>query len=408
MLTLFSGTEIEDFTKSQRNYLHEEILKFTEEYLHKVTDIQLTEYLNNKYLLELPIIGKPEIIKNEEVKIDVRNDPNRHIYDRSKPCYILGNKIEIHLPFSGDSSFFNYKPSYYDFNPPRVEQIGHNYLSFAFQGVSLEAEKVNKDLEYETQQITKYLTSLKTTCDKFNNELENLIKTKLEARRERHRTNQQLLKSIGLPIRQRENAPLTYILPDIRKNPQIKKPLPNISNQSLEPTLAENEYENILKIIRSMVGVIEKSPQAFQQMNEEDLRWHFVVQLNGQYEGRATGETFNYQGKTDILIRENDKNVFIAECKVWKGENSLSEAIDQILGYLQWRDTKAALLIFNRNKSFSDVLGKVLKTAKEHKNYKRFIKQFNETEWRFIFKNNNDEAREIQLAIMVFEVPKKK
>jgi hypothetical protein len=28
---------------------------------------------------------------------------------------------------------------------------------------------------------------------------------------------------------------------------------------------------------------------------------HFLVQLNGQYEGQATGETFNFEGKTDMI-----------------------------------------------------------------------------------------------------------
>jgi hypothetical protein len=40
-----------------------------------------------------------------------------------------------------------------------------------------------------------------------------------------------------------------------------------------------------------------------------------LVQLNGQYEGQATGETFNFQGKTDILIRVDGQNIFVAECK---------------------------------------------------------------------------------------------
>jgi hypothetical protein len=42
------------------------------------------------------------------------------------------------------------------------------------------------------------------------------------------------------------------------------------------------EYENILEIIRNMVQVIERSPKAFENMGEEDLRrrTHFLVQLN--------------------------------------------------------------------------------------------------------------------------------
>lgn len=78
------------------------------------------------------------------------------------------------------------------------------------------------------------------------------------------------------------------------------------------------------------------------------LRDHFLLQLNGHYEGGATGETFNASGKTDILIRAENRNVFIAECKFWRGKKAFDEAIDQLLGYLTWRDSKCALIVFNK------------------------------------------------------------
>lgn len=115
-----------------------------------------------------------------------------------------------------------------------------------------------------------------------------------------------------------------------------------------------------------MVRVMEQSPKAFETMGEEDLRTHFLVQLNAQYEGRATGETFNFQGKTDILIRVDGRNVFVAECKFWGGEKQFLETIDQLLSYLSWRDTKAAVLIFNRNVNFSEVLREITENSVKH------------------------------------------
>lgn len=34
----------------------------------------------------------------------------------------------------------------------------------------------------------------------------------------------------------------------------------------------------------------------------------------------AQGETFNKSGKTDILISEESRSAFIAECKIWRGQ----------------------------------------------------------------------------------------
>jgi hypothetical protein len=64
-----------------------------------------------------------------------------------------------------------------------------------------------------------------------------------------------------------------------------------------EPVLDMAEYENILQIVSNMVTVMERSPKAFVGMEEEDLRTTFLFQLNGQYEGQATGETFNANAK---------------------------------------------------------------------------------------------------------------
>jgi hypothetical protein len=95
--------------------------------------------------------------------------------------------------------------------------------------------------------------------------------------------------------------------------------------------LDEKEYRHILSVLRSMALVIERNPDSFQSLDEEAIRDHFLLQLNGHYEGGASGETFNGAGKTDILIRAGDRNAFIAECKFWGGPKRLSEAIDQLL-----------------------------------------------------------------------------
>ena len=45
--------------------------------------------------------------------------------------------------------------------------------------------------------------------------------------------------------------------------------------------------------------------------------------------------------------------------KFWGGPKSLSDAIDQLLTYSSWRDTKTAILLFNKRLNLSTVLAKV-------------------------------------------------
>ena len=44
-----------------------------------------------------------------------------------------------------------------------------------------------------------------------------------------------------------------------------------------EPTLDAQEYEYILNILFSMSQVIERSPRAFELLDEESIRNHFLV-----------------------------------------------------------------------------------------------------------------------------------
>ena len=137
----------------------------------------------------------------------------------------------------------------------------------------------------------------------------------------------------------------------------------------------------------------------------EALRQQLLVQLNGQYEGQATGETFYFRGKTDILIRWKGGNVFVAECKFWEGPRSLEKALDQLLGYVTWRDTKTALLVFSRQKNFTSVVEKIPEVVKEHPSYKRQLPYGREGAFRFVLRRPDDPERELLLTVMAFDVP---
>ena len=142
-----------------------------------------------------------------------------------------------------------------------------------------------------------------------------------------------------------------------------------------------------------MATVMERSPSAFVSIDEEALRSHFLVQLNGHYEGQATGETFNYDGKTDILIRVDGRNIFIAECKYWGGATKLSDTIDQMLGYATWRDTKLALIIFNRNRTCPAVLESIQETVPPHPSFKRDLGRTSDTSFRYVIGHRDNPNR---------------
>ena len=138
-----------------------------------------------------------------------------------------------------------------------------------------------------------------------------------------------------------------------------------------EPALNEAQYEDAIIVISSALLSMERTPSVVSDKDEEELRDYILVMLNGTFQGTATGETFVKSGKTDVLVRVDDRHVFVGECKWWRGSKALTEAIDQLLGYLPWRDEKAALIVFIDNVAASSVFDKVEEAVKHHPTFKR-------------------------------------
>ena len=213
-----------------------------------------------------------------------------------------------------------------------------------------------------------------------------------------------MIAGLGIPIKRRDQ-PATYVAP-VKRRPTIARPPVSTEAYQSEPVLDEREYEHILSVSRSMCLVIERNPHSFASLGEEAIRDHFLIQLNGHYEGSATGETFNAAGKTDILIRVDDRNVFIGECKIWRGAKQFDEAVEQLLTYLTWRDCKCALLVFNRNRDSSAVVQKMHKVMEARKEWRRTGSQPANSEARYILVKNDDPGREIIVTTQLFDVPR--
>lgn len=136
-------------------------------------------------------------------------------------------------------------------------------------------------------------------------------------------------------------------------------------------------------------------------MGEEELRDHLLLILNGNYQGQAAGEVFNRSGKTDVLVRTGDRNVFIAECKVWDGAAKLTSAVDQLLSYLVWRDGKAALILFIRAKSPTEVIRRADEAISAHPQFlKRFSPADPSIRIDYLLRSTADPERSVRTALI--------
>lgn len=165
------------------------------------------------------------------------------------------------------------------------------------------------------------------------------------------------------------------------------------------------EYTKILGCIHSVGKMFERLPSTYSNKDEEALRDHILVTLDTVVNGTATGESFNKRGKTDILVRGDGENEFVGECKIWKGKEVFLETISQLLSYLSWRDTKAGIILFVKNKEFGSVISKIREYVLEHQNFLRTVSETDETWHNCEFRMNDDSSRIVKVAIMLYHMP---
>lgn len=97
------------------------------------------------------------------------------------------------------------------------------------------------------------------------------------------------------------------------------KPTPSSEPYSPEYKLDDEVCDEILRICHDLGVHMERNPSLYAGRGEEALRDMFLLMLSPHFQS-TSGEVFNRNGKTDILIRHEKANVFVAECKFWSGE----------------------------------------------------------------------------------------
>lgn len=403
---LFSSAPLYEVLQARDQKMLAEIDQISSNALLNTPTPDLADQLSAKYRLD-PLVIRDDLVEADqaEMQIDVSRDPNRLAYHfESSPALVAGTRITYYVPFEGDFDLFRWQPSTHQLPGPTGKVRGSEVL-LEYETTNHHARSIIADFTRELANLNQEVEYLRRDLDPYNARLGTLAAQRIEARKHKLLSDQGLVSSLGVPLRRRAGAPQTYAVPTVKRKVAPVRTAPSGGAYKPEPTLPTAEYDHILNVVSNMVTVMERSPRAFRGMKEEVLRTHFLVQLNAQYEGQATGETFNASGKTDILIRHEGQNIFIAECKLWTGAKALQAAIDQLLDYVTWRDTKTAILVFNRNRDFSAVLEQISETVRAHENAKREIPYQHESGYRFVLHQRKDVDREIYLTVLAFDIP---
>lgn len=398
---LFYSNDWFSVERNQVAVMSEEIEKIQADRLLNTPVNDLAEYFFQKFKIDVPELNVEETTVDQSEK----NVPVRDYFSHENR-HVKGLEISVEIPFTGDKLMFHVRPTSYDMNPPRAEARS-DHIFFTISGTELTGDRIKSRIDETTKSIQTYLTTLKGNAAPLNARLKSVAESMIQGRRDQLLASRNMVGSMGFKMKERPGTAKTYAAPEVRRKITPVMPPAGSAPYKPEPQISQTDYDHIIEVMHGMTEVMERSPSAFSSLNEEALRTHFLVPLNGHYLGQATGETFNYEGKTDILISSNGKNIFIAELKFWGGPKKHSETIDQLLSYSSWRDTKTAIVIFNRNKNFSEVLKSLSEATKAHPNFKRQLASKKETEFRYVFSNRDDPGREMFVTVLAFDVPGK-
>ena len=402
-MRIFSDYWLRDSLEARREQLRREV--FSEE-ANQLLNMNETAYI--KYLVErhtiAPLLLDMEGLSQsqQEERIPAEKFPNTGFHVQSGESYRKW-VWTFAVPFSGDPELWRYTPSRHFRRSIEVE-VRSERIEFSVVNWRDNADEIRREKDKTLNFVRSMVANVAQEVEEYNANLERSARAAFLARKTELLKVADMQAAIGVPVRKAEGAVPTFSVPVVKKKQIIVKPTAPSAAFAPEPTLDLTVYEAVLRMLRDFGREMERHPSIYLGKDEETLRDHFLMVLSPNFQS-VTGEAFNKSGKTDILIRHEGQNVFVAECKFWSGMKNFFKTIDQTFSYLTWRDSKAAILCFVKNKEFGSVLKQIEGQTAEHECSIRFSGSQEEGWFNFYFHIKDDESRGVKLAVLCFHFP---
>jgi hypothetical protein len=306
--------------------------------------------------------------------------------------------------YTGDRELFRYQPST-SYTVASMAEVGAGFVRTELDvSVGEDAEKVKSRLAQQIASIAQLAEWSAKDVAEHNNRLEPEIRQGVVARRARVKARRDLGAKLGFKLDTRADAPKPVPMQRQTLGIERRAAAPPQAERTFEQEwhLTEADYEEVIAVLRGALRACERSPDQLVSRAEESIRDFLLILLNGTFGGAATGETFVVDGKTDILVRVEDRHVFVGECKWWEGPAAFEKGIDQLLSYLPWRDEKAALIVFIKNKDATKAIEAADAAMQAHPAFKRVGTPSSEPTARrnYVLGHPDDADREITVAVL--------
>lgn len=397
-----------DLTHSKAQEIAGEIESQHDEYFEIVPLEEYAEYLHSKFILDdFPVLIWEEIeMEFGETEVAGRDLP------RTSPVLDLNKRfkkkvVEYHIPIEGNSELLRFHQSNMISMPfiDALLSINGNILCFSFTDIYNDHIRVESAFNTSRNTVNSMVREIKNEFDAYNSDLLGFIQNEINKRVNKINHTNDYKSKFKYPIK-KKNVPAAFESPRIVKKKKISpRPVGSTNGANNQRFISDEDYRHILSLLQDCGKNWEQHPAIYKGKGEEALRDQLIFVLAPNIEGVVAGEAYNKKGKTDIAIKYESNNLFIGECKIWKGAKVFSETIDQILGYLTWRDSKAAIMMFVPNKEISNVIKTADETAHRHNNFVRKLEVVNEGWTNYRFHLENDPGTYLTIAVQLYHLP---
>lgn len=316
-------------------------------------------------------------------------------------------RFEVKVPFTGWSFLFMLRPSERTINHLQVDTPSGD--SGNVTALFTLFEQNERQFEYEKQRLIDAICvnvpNINRDLAAFKAHVANTFNATYAQKKEKVLSENSFFEKLNLKVETSTDKIFKVPVVEKKKIPEPVVDKKTEKKYSENPTLPDDFYNDVLDVIYTFFKSVEKKPSTYQTKDEEGLRDYVLPTLETRYNNlTVTGETFNKGGKTDILLRYKDgTNLFVAECKFWKGEVILHETINQLFDrYLTWRDSKVAIIFFVTNKEFSKVLATIQESVKKHPYFFRENGVRGESSFSYLFHFPTDKGKYVFTEIMAF------
>jgi hypothetical protein len=324
-------------------------------------------------------------------------------------------KISLYIPYTGTPQALTFRPSRHPYtNPPAARVIEREIVLSVTAHPDLDGQVIEKQLFKLEQVLAQWIEAINSDIAMLERRLRATVLGILAGRVQVLRQRDKMVSSLTIPVREME-AGRSLDIPVKPTTVMLEEAPGNGPAGERTYRLAAPIYERMIRTITMFGQALERRPASasFLLPDEETTRDWFMFMLSANYEAPNGSELFiggeveNGKGKTDILVRYQNRNAFIGEFKFWHGPAKFKEAIEQLLSYTVWRDTKAAIILLITNKNATAAIDSAAECLASHLACKQTLASADPLQRRdYRFASPVDNRRIISLALLPVVVPK--